>query len=103
MFSGRDFNQTIFSTFGDTHIEDLWLPYFTVTTDITASCMRVHTHGKCFCLKLNSDVEIIQYSSKDFLQSGTVNLHWGFLTLYSVLMKLRQEFSLDSKVISRCT
>ncbi|GFG31714.1 hypothetical protein Cfor_06274 [Coptotermes formosanus] len=45
MFSGRDFNQTIFSTFGDTHIEDLWLPYFTVTTDITASCMRVHTHG----------------------------------------------------------
>lgn len=46
MFSGRDFNHTIFSTFGDTHIEDLWLPYFTVTTDITASCMRVHTHGK---------------------------------------------------------
>lgn len=45
MFSGRDFNHTIFSTFGDTHIEDLWLPYFTVTTDITASCMRVHTHG----------------------------------------------------------
>ncbi|XP_023708720.1 neuropathy target esterase sws isoform X2 [Cryptotermes secundus] len=45
MFSGRDFNQTIFSTFGDTHIEDLWLPYFTVTTDITASSMRVHTHG----------------------------------------------------------
>ncbi|XP_021934168.1 neuropathy target esterase sws isoform X5 [Zootermopsis nevadensis] len=46
MFSGRDFNQTIFSTFGDTHIEDLWLPYFTVTTDITASSMRVHTHGE---------------------------------------------------------
>ena len=46
MFSGRDFNQTISSTFGDTHIEDLWLPYFTVTTDITASSMRVHTHGE---------------------------------------------------------
>ncbi|GLG97715.1 Neuropathy target esterase sws [Gryllus bimaculatus] len=45
MFSGRDFNHTIHSTFGDTHIEDLWLPYFSVTTDITASCMRVHTHG----------------------------------------------------------
>ncbi|XP_021934163.1 neuropathy target esterase sws isoform X4 [Zootermopsis nevadensis] len=49
MFSGRDFNQTIFSTFGDTHIEDLWLPYFTVTTDITASSMRVHTHGSLWC------------------------------------------------------
>lgn len=45
MFSGRDFNQTIKATFGDTFIEDLWLPYFTVTTDITASCMRIHTHG----------------------------------------------------------
>nr|XP_023015744.1 neuropathy target esterase sws [Leptinotarsa decemlineata] len=46
MFSGRDFNQTIRGTFGDTYIEDLWLPYFTVTTDITSSCMRIHSHGQ---------------------------------------------------------
>ncbi|XP_071442905.1 neuropathy target esterase sws isoform X1 [Hetaerina americana] len=45
MFSGRGFNQTIQGTFGDTHLEDLWLPYFTVTTDISASSMRIHTHG----------------------------------------------------------
>ncbi|CAG9818201.1 unnamed protein product [Phaedon cochleariae] len=45
MFSGREFNQSIHSTFGDTYIEDLWLPYFTVTTDITSSCMRIHSHG----------------------------------------------------------
>ncbi|XP_063830818.1 neuropathy target esterase sws [Ostrinia nubilalis] len=45
MFSGRQFNTTIRSTFGEVHIEDLWLPYFTVTTDISASCMRVHRHG----------------------------------------------------------
>ncbi|XP_058809810.1 neuropathy target esterase sws isoform X2 [Phymastichus coffea] len=45
MFSGKDFNNTIQSTLGDVYIEDLWLPYFTITTDITASCMRVHTHG----------------------------------------------------------
>ncbi|XP_015605811.1 neuropathy target esterase sws isoform X1 [Cephus cinctus] len=45
MFSGRDFNKTIQATFGDTYIEDLWLPYFTITTDITASSMRTHTHG----------------------------------------------------------
>lgn len=45
MFSGRDFNQTIRGTFADTYIEDLWIPYFTVTTDITASCMRLHRHG----------------------------------------------------------
>ncbi|XP_049884906.1 neuropathy target esterase sws isoform X3 [Pectinophora gossypiella] len=45
MFSGRQFNTTIKTTFGEVHIEDLWLPYFTVTTDISASCMRVHRHG----------------------------------------------------------
>ncbi|KAH9638381.1 hypothetical protein HF086_004183 [Spodoptera exigua] len=45
MFSGRQFNATIRSTFGDVHIEDLWLPYFTVTTDISSSCMRVHRHA----------------------------------------------------------
>uniref|UniRef100_A0A6B2ECE5 Neuropathy target esterase sws n=1 Tax=Phlebotomus kandelakii TaxID=1109342 RepID=A0A6B2ECE5_9DIPT len=45
MFSGRDFNKTIRDTIGDIYIEDLWIPYFTLTTDITASCARVHTHG----------------------------------------------------------
>ncbi|KAF5299333.1 hypothetical protein FQA39_LY02506 [Lamprigera yunnana] len=45
MFSGRDFNQTIRSILNDTFIEDLWLPYFTITTDITSSCMRIHSHA----------------------------------------------------------
>ena len=46
MFSGAGFNHLIRETFGEEHqIEDLWLPYFTVTTDITSSSMRVHTHG----------------------------------------------------------
>lgn len=46
MFSGREFNKTIRDTFGDVAIEDLWIPYFTLTTDITASCHRIHTNGK---------------------------------------------------------
>lgn len=46
MFSGREFNKTIRETFGDVSIEDLWIPYFTLTTDITASCHRIHTNGK---------------------------------------------------------
>jgi lysophospholipid hydrolase len=46
MFTGGGFNQTIKETFGETHIEDLWIPYFTVTTDISASAPRIHTHGK---------------------------------------------------------
>lgn len=45
MFTGQDFNLTLISALGETQIEDLWLPYFTVTTDISASEMRIHTHG----------------------------------------------------------
>ncbi|KAF2359787.1 Cyclic nucleotide-binding domain [Trinorchestia longiramus] len=45
MFSGIGFNQLIRDVLGDTHIEDLWLPYFTLTTDITDSTARIHTHG----------------------------------------------------------
>ncbi|XP_052505382.1 patatin-like phospholipase domain-containing protein 7 isoform X3 [Budorcas taxicolor] len=45
MFSGAGFNSSISSVFKDRQIEDLWVPYFAVTTDISASAMRVHTDG----------------------------------------------------------
>nr|XP_027203250.1 neuropathy target esterase sws-like [Dermatophagoides pteronyssinus] len=45
MFTGHAFNRSINEVFGEVQIEDLWLPYFTVTTDITSSCPRTHRHG----------------------------------------------------------
>nr|XP_027217854.1 patatin-like phospholipase domain-containing protein 7 isoform X1 [Penaeus vannamei] len=45
MFSGAGFNKLLHDALGDTNIEDLWLPYFTLTTDITDSVARIHTHG----------------------------------------------------------
>ncbi|XP_027053667.1 patatin-like phospholipase domain-containing protein 7 isoform X1 [Pocillopora damicornis] len=45
MFSGSGFNASIRSSFGERQIEDLLLPYFCITTDITSSRMRVHTDG----------------------------------------------------------
>lgn len=45
MFTGAAFNSTIKDVFGDRQIEDLWIPYFTVTTDITDSSPRVHRFG----------------------------------------------------------
>jgi lysophospholipid hydrolase len=45
MFTGAGFNRTIHEAFGDRQIEDLWIPYFTVTTDITSSAPRIHRHG----------------------------------------------------------
>lgn len=48
MFSGRAFNRCIQSVFEDTQIEDLWIPFFCVTTDISVSKRKVHTHGSCW-------------------------------------------------------
>ncbi|XP_030647689.1 patatin-like phospholipase domain-containing protein 7 [Chanos chanos] len=45
MFSGASFNSSIRTLFKGKQIEDLWIPYFNITTDITSSSMRVHTDG----------------------------------------------------------
>ncbi|KAL6097143.1 pnpla7 [Pungitius sinensis] len=45
MFSGAAFNSSISNVFKSKQIEDLRIPYFNITTDITSSAMRVHTDG----------------------------------------------------------
>ncbi|KAM4675841.1 patatin-like phospholipase domain-containing protein 6 [Discoglossus pictus] len=45
LLSGSAFNTALHSLFGDKQIEDLWLPYFSITTDISSSSMRVHREG----------------------------------------------------------
>ncbi|CAH1271623.1 PNPLA7 [Branchiostoma lanceolatum] len=45
MFSGGAFNKGIEGVFGDKQIEDLWIPYFNITTDVSSSKMRIHTDG----------------------------------------------------------
>jgi lysophospholipid hydrolase len=35
MFTGSAFNKSIEEVFGNRQIEDLWIPYFCVTTDIS--------------------------------------------------------------------
>ncbi|KAG0166082.1 phosphatidylcholine and lysophosphatidylcholine phospholipase [Apophysomyces sp. BC1034] len=44
-FTGHEFNRAIWKCLGDSQIEDFWLPYFAVTTNITFSRMEVHTTG----------------------------------------------------------
>ncbi|SCZ99364.1 BZ3500_MvSof-1268-A1-R1_Chr7-2g09501 [Microbotryum saponariae] len=42
---GHEFNRGIYKSFYDVHIEDMWLPFFCNTTNITHSRMEVHTTG----------------------------------------------------------
>ena len=45
-FNGFNFNLVLESALGsDSDILDNWLPFFTVTTDITQSCQRIHDYG----------------------------------------------------------
>ncbi|XP_035824813.1 patatin-like phospholipase domain-containing protein 7 [Aplysia californica] len=45
MFTGWSFNESIEATFRERQIEDLWIPYFCITTNISNSSMRVHSVG----------------------------------------------------------
>jgi len=45
LMTGFGFNGVIEEAFKETNIEDLWLPYFTITTDISVSCMKIHESG----------------------------------------------------------
>lgn len=44
-FSGNEFNRAIWKCFEDAEIEDSWLNYFCVTTNITHSRLEIHTSG----------------------------------------------------------
>ncbi|MEE6504814.1 hypothetical protein FKM82_005346 [Ascaphus truei] len=75
MFSGAAFNSGISCIFKDKQIEDLWIPYFNITTDITASTMRIHTDGR--------DV--------GFQHGKTVFNVWGRSGVIDKMLKDRQE------------
>ena len=44
-FTGHAFNRSLWKMLGDRQIEDLWLPYYAVTTDIVHSRMLAHRSG----------------------------------------------------------
>ncbi|XP_078285748.1 patatin-like phospholipase domain-containing protein 6 isoform X1 [Rhinoraja longicauda] len=60
MLSGSAFNTSIADVFEDKQIEDLWIPYFNVTTDITASAMRVHKDG-CIWRYVRASASYVPY------------------------------------------
>ncbi|OLY80936.1 Lysophospholipase NTE1 [Smittium mucronatum] len=43
--TGNEFNRALWKVFKSTEIEDLWLPYYCVTTNVTHSRLEVHTSG----------------------------------------------------------
>lgn len=48
MLRGRALNRNIHAVTGDSRIEDLWVPYFAVSTDLTTAEEVVHQRGRLF-------------------------------------------------------
>eukprot|EP00475_Leptophrys_vorax_P008202 TRINITY_DN15282_c0_g1_i1.p1 TRINITY_DN15282_c0_g1~~TRINITY_DN15282_c0_g1_i1.p1 ORF type:complete len:724 (-),score=137.73 TRINITY_DN15282_c0_g1_i1:1035-3206(-) len=59
-FSGRKLNQSIADFFGDTKIEDLWIKYFCVTTNMTEADIGVHRTGNLWTA-VRASMSIIDY------------------------------------------
>ncbi len=45
LLSGKKINQLLQDVFQDIQIEDLWVPYFCVSSDLTSAKMRLHEQG----------------------------------------------------------
>jgi predicted acylesterase/phospholipase RssA len=45
LYNGRSAGRVLRATFGDTRIEDLWLPYFCVSSNLTRARCEVHRSG----------------------------------------------------------
>lgn len=43
--TGHEFNRGVWKAFGESRIEDFWLPYFCNTTNLTRSRMEIHRRG----------------------------------------------------------
>ena len=46
--SGKRISKSLETFFGDTQIEDLWLKYYCVSSNLTRAEMNVHTEGPCW-------------------------------------------------------
>ena len=47
-FSSKKYIEEMKMNFGEMQIEDLWIPFFCITTDISANKMRIHRHGHIY-------------------------------------------------------
>lgn len=107
MFSGAGFNHLIREVFGeDFQMEDLWLPYFAVTTDITSSCMRVHTHGITFRFARNKGLvqckarKLIRYFRMILLRSFSYSCGFFPCRRYVIEFISRREVMFVSRDIN---
>ncbi|NND75565.1 MAG: cyclic nucleotide-binding domain-containing protein [Ilumatobacter sp.] len=78
LIKGERISGNIDATFGDWAIEDMWLPYYTVSTNLTTSQMEVHRRGDA-ALAIRASVAIpgvlppVPYGGDLLVDGGVLN------------------------------
>ncbi|SPQ98543.1 unnamed protein product (mitochondrion) [Plasmodiophora brassicae] len=76
-FSGQNFSEAIRFFFKDVRIEDLWIPYFCVTTNLTESDIEVHTTGLLWAA-VRSSMTVVEYLPPMWM-NGSVLIDGGYV------------------------
>ena len=95
LVSGRRVGQRLRREFGEAHIEDLALPYFCVSTNLTSGQVAVHRRGSVW-LWLRASVAIPGVLPPVFTQG---NVHVDGATINNLPVDIMRE-TLDGKVIA---
>jgi predicted acylesterase/phospholipase RssA len=86
LFAGNYFNWTLRETFGEElNIEDLWLPFYCVSTDVTLSRERVHVSGIPLASQMKVGIAIL----KKIIDTGTGNQSCGSEIISSRMRKIQ--------------
>lgn len=75
-FSGYKLNESIKAFFGDTRIEDLWIPYFCITTNISQADIMIHRTGVLW-MAVRASMSILDYLPPMFIE-GDILIDGGY-------------------------
>lgn len=77
LFSGKAMNTSLYSYFGDMYIEDLWIPYFNVTTNISNADVQVHKRGLLW-QSVRASMSILHYFPPVRMDNGDIIIDGGY-------------------------
>ena len=77
LFSGKGLNEMLREFFGDATIEDLWIPFFAVTTNISEGDVHIHKRGLVW-EAVRGSMSILHYFPPIRIGNGDILIDGGY-------------------------
>jgi lysophospholipid hydrolase len=77
-FEGRGFSEAIYKAFGNMQIEDLWIPYFCTTTNMSKSQLITHSSGDLW-RACRASMSVLGFLPPVIDHSGDVLIDGGYV------------------------